>query len=255
MIIHTVYRPEDNISILEEWLQYHTDIGVEKFYMFDNGGGCGNWGMKVFNVPENYSKTFIKNKYTVEEARELQKPILEKFNVEHILWPNEQIPGVKPLGYAYNSSILHLLNEYKDTGLCAFIDIDEYIIKKEPFKECRLKQHVYERINNIKDSHKRVIFTVLEELHLNTISQTKCILDLSKLEKDGSFFHKDFINDDNENRLYDMHFRALKLENSLSHFNHYNMTKARYRKYKERKMPYSNMPYSNIYEYVEEPFK
>ncbi len=42
--IHTVFIPRENIFFLREWLAYHTEIGVEHFYLYDNGGSTSPRG-------------------------------------------------------------------------------------------------------------------------------------------------------------------------------------------------------------------
>ena len=45
--IHSVFILKENIYFLEEWIDYHMNLGFNKFYLYDNSkvqktGGCHN---------------------------------------------------------------------------------------------------------------------------------------------------------------------------------------------------------------------
>lgn len=81
---------------LQEWIEYHRIIGVEKFYLYDN---------------ESNDNTY-----------EILKPYINRGIVEYISFPGDkqQIP-------AYT----HFINHYKqETHWVAVIDLDEFIVVK-----------------------------------------------------------------------------------------------------------------------------
>jgi hypothetical protein len=204
MIIHTVYKPEENIEYLKDWLIHHTLIGVTHFYLYDNGGANGylDWG---YNVPDNENKHGSSITYTLEEARELEKNIIRDFPVTKIMWQNRDSTG--KLLYNQPESIMHFRNIVK-SGLCAFIDIDEFVIPQEEFKPCRMFQKKFKSRAYYKSVH-----DCLETWPVDTSDWgPKVILDMA------NFPHFDV------NAGHDIHFRHINLPISKTWFNHYNYT-------------------------------
>lgn len=233
MYIFTVYKPEENLDYINDWLNHHTNIGIKHFYLYDNGGGSGNWGILKEKTNINYSKSGFKHRYSVEEAREKQKDIFKKYSVTHILWNPKDVHG--NILYRWNHAVNHFRENVK-TGLCAFIDIDEFIIKKEEFRACRLKGIQYKSMHYYKsvyDCHERCIVPQMD---------TKCIIDLKNLPKMNTLSDREF----------DMHFKFLNLPLSESHYNHYNYSKYRHRKfqkYNSNLNNYEKISYNNLFVY------
>jgi hypothetical protein len=254
MYIHTVYRPEDHVDYLEEWLSYHTKIGVKHFFLYDNGGGAGEAGQPNFSDFErkihmmhssdpSRTRYGYRVKYTPDQARLKELTYLHKYSVTKILW--QPIIDGKII-YDHQSSIRHLLTQI-DSGLCAFIDIDEFIIKKEEFKQSRMYQKIFEDYHNYNS-----IFDCKKWFSQIGIYKyaSKCILDLTYL--------KNCFNDD-KTYIVNMHFENLQLEESLSHFNHYNLNKVRYRRIEhEYKKIYPNfkiVSFNQALTHMENPFE
>lgn len=244
MYIHTVYRPQEHVDHIEDWLKYHTAIGVNHFFLYDNGESTGygenlnnlEWD-RLLHTDQNSGITRygFKIKHTVEKARLIEQEILAKYSVTKVNWKPSQNGKII---YGYNDSIRHLLTQVK-TGLCAFIDIDEYIVKREEFRPSRMHQVRYE------DYHKfSSIFKCKNKLKTyNSVELgPKCIVDLEKLKIDDELLYPNT-----------MHFFSTELPLSTSHFNHYNFNKVAYR---ELEKIHKGLPiYSNCFEYEENPFK
>lgn len=214
MVIFTVYKPEENLDYLDDWLLHHTNIGVTHFYMYDNGGGNGNWGIQKEKTDINYSKSGFKHRYGVGEAREKQIDIFKKYNVTHKLWQPKDYNG--NILYRWNHAVVDF-NQNVNTGLCAFIDIDEFIIKNEEFKVSRLNGIQYKAMHyykSLRDCHERCILQQMD---------TKCILDLSSLPTFPRMVDDEF----------DMHFTFLTLPETTNYYNHYNYSKYRHRKFQK----------------------
>jgi hypothetical protein len=184
---------------LKEWLDYHTFIGVEKFFIYDNA--------ESFEIDHYGKKDTMptKNKYgydyllDIKQAREIQQEIIKDYDVELVEWSPRDTDG-KVL-YNQVESMNHLASK-KSSGLVAFIDVDEFIIKKEDFRESRMLQvkyenrHDYESVLNISMG--------FDELKIPSYA-TKCIVDMSRYPFP-----------------VDPHFNRIDFPISESYFNHYN---------------------------------
>lgn len=211
MVIQTVYRPEENLDYLEDWLNHHTKLGIEHFYMYDNGGSYWaelNYGFATqIGITEGYTRYGIKIKHSLEYAREKQKEIFSKYPVTVVEWQNRGSDG--KLLYNQVKSIYHLTETVK-SGLCAFIDIDEFIIQNEEFRESLMLQRKFKHrcfYRSVYDCHEYIPF--------NTIKWgPKAILDMKKVHN----YKIDYI-----------HCFELGLPISKNIFNHYNFNKVGWR--------------------------
>lgn len=198
--IQTVYLPQENVLFVEDWLKYHISIGIDHFFMYDNTGS-------TFRCPDNrYSENLLyenKNKYgqhidmPLDKALEIEESIFKKYPVTKIKW-QPIIDG--EISYGQMEACLDFALKIKE-GLCAFIDIDEFIVKKEEFRESRILQKKYDdrwKYNSIFDCDKT--------FDIDTrFWSSKAILDLSRFSVGR-----------------DIHFEDKDLEYSKSWFNHYN---------------------------------
>lgn len=205
MIIHTVYRPEESVDYLEEWLRYHANIGVKCFYLYDNGGSkdISYESDPFFKNKNNKTRYGIDIKYSPEEARNIEKNFIQKYNVVKINWQNKDNDG--NILYMQQQSILDFSHRIKN-GLCAFIDIDEFIVKRENFYPSRIfqrKMKHYSFYNSVADCH--------EYIPIDTKWWApKAILDMSNFP--------DFSIEKNDT----IHFERFDLPISKNIFNHYN---------------------------------
>lgn len=204
LAIHTVYKPQENLYYLKDWLEYHSALGFKKFFMYDNGESFTNG----HRPPDR--EIPLKNKYgyayeiSLREARNKQKEIFKDFNVELIHWSPIGQEGLITYGQA--EAIKNYLNT-SPVKLTAFIDIDEYIIKREPFGPSRLLQKKYHHLQE---------YSSVQEIsrcipNLNTRKWgSKVMLDPQELSS------KDI------DSIANIHMENFDLPISKNYFNHYN---------------------------------
>jgi hypothetical protein len=122
--IQTVYLPRENLRFLEEWLQYHTMLGAEYFFLYDNTGSrtidLGNSaavnGKNKYGMPLDFSLSDL-------QIEEIEAEILKKYPVTKVKWrplENGEIVYGQPLACDHFS-------ESARVDWCAFIDIDEFL--------------------------------------------------------------------------------------------------------------------------------
>lgn len=212
MIIHTVYRPEEHINFIKDWLDHHTAIGVEHFYLYDNGGSIGDF------IEWNHGSSPGVSKYgyyfdhkNIQSIREAEYEIIKNYPVTKIMWQPKDFFGNTV--YGYNDSLFHFSNII-DNDLCAFIDIDEFIIKKEKFFECRIFQKKFKHRGEYLS-----VYDCYDACDIDTSKMdTKVILNMKRFKKILQYGLK-------TNNL-NMHFQFLhQLARTENYYNHYNHNK------------------------------
>lgn len=203
MIIHTVYKPEENFKYIKDWLDHHLAIGIEHFYLYDNRGSVGDHDNEIKDIRYNQYGTL---NGSIEQAIEFENTFIKEYPVTKILWQPKNEKGETV--YSWANSVLDLSSKIKE-GLCAFIDMDEFIIKKEEFFPSAIKQ---KKFRSRADFDRVTDITETFDINTEKFSR-KCILDMSTLpeilyEKNWGFFN--------------MHFMNIDLPYSKNYFNHYN---------------------------------
>lgn len=125
LAIHTLFLPRENVLYMEEWLLYHTIIGVDHFYLYDNTGSHGD-STSAYRVPFRETRTkyglpLISQKVTDQEIQNTVREICSKFSVTLIPWPSVLYTQKEQL-----DSISHCCKNL-ETDFLACIDMDEYI--------------------------------------------------------------------------------------------------------------------------------
>lgn len=211
--IHTIYIPIENIMHLKDWLEYHMFIGVDHFYLYDNSGSTKTDGASKGHIIFDNDKSVAKdgvNKYghsfrDIPNIQKIQDSLLKKYPVTKVNW--QPINENGEITYDYHGAILDLKQNHVDSGLVAFIDMDEYIVKREPFRPSRMLQQKYES-----RFHYPSVFDITNGLPFKLDSaDTKCIVDMKEIDKNSL--------------PYTMHFMEYDLPISLSWYNHYNYNK------------------------------
>lgn len=143
--IHSVFKAEENILFLEEWIKYHKYIGFDRFYLYDNSGsiGEGEGSMSSTNI-NKYNMNFneiIKNKSYIKNT--LNK-ILEKYpEIIYIKWQPRN--NKNQIIYAQAKAFEDYINKYSnESDWTAFIDIDEFIFKKDYNKDY-IKKFIHDK--------------------------------------------------------------------------------------------------------------
>jgi hypothetical protein len=229
--IQTVYLPQENIFFIEDWLKYHLYIGIDHFFLYDNTGS------KFIHDPirQNLSEHSV-NKYgqkiniSLDEALEKENKIFKNYPVTKIEW--KPVHDGK-ITYGQIEACIDFAAKVKE-GLCAFIDIDEFIVKKEEFYESRILQKKYD--DRWKYSS---IFDCSKTFDIDTKKwSSKVILDLSAFSP-------------GEN----IHFENKDLPISKSWFNHYNHNEVNHKwllkNYKNIDPSWKPVPYEHVFNKLE----
>jgi hypothetical protein len=122
--IQTVYLPRENLRFLEEWLQYHSMLGAEYFFLYDNTGSqtldLGNSaavnGKNKYGMPLDFS-------LSDRQIEEIEAEILKKYPVTKVKWQPLQNGEIV---YGQTLACDHF-SETARVDWCAFIDIDEFL--------------------------------------------------------------------------------------------------------------------------------
>ncbi len=127
--IMTVYIPRENIFILEEWLAWHTMMGVDKFFLYDNTGsnhlfnghsivtdGKNMRGENVSELTAHLSDAYIER---------LEAEIFSKYNVEKVRWAPIEDGKIM---YQQHIAFAHYVENLQENTWTAFTDVDEFIM-------------------------------------------------------------------------------------------------------------------------------
>lgn len=205
--IHTVYKPQENFFQLEDWLTYHSHIGFKKFYMYDNGDSFADSHRQPYDAQPTKSKYGYSYPIDLGEARKKQDKIFAKYDVELVRWSPADDLGKVVYGQleSMRDCILRV-----DRGLIAFIDIDEFIIKKEPFFPSRMRQKKYDHIAKYKSvSEINLCIDQLAEIKWGS----KCILDSQEFNDQKTV----------TDLIQSPHLESVpNLLHTKNYFNHYN---------------------------------
>jgi hypothetical protein len=136
--IHSVFILKENILFLEEWIDYHIQLGFNKFYLYDNSkvnksGGCHIKHKcftpgKVNKYNINYDELI---NLTDEELYNKFNKIINKYKCINVIeWSPKDTSGV--VLFNQPEAHMHCLTRLKNDTIqwCANIDMDEYIVLK-----------------------------------------------------------------------------------------------------------------------------
>ncbi len=136
--IHTVFILKENILFLEEWIDYHIQLGFNKFYLYDNSrcAVVGRWDIgnpylipgKINKYNYNYEEMLD---LSDEQCNKIFQDLIEKYQCIDVI---EWSPRDKDNKIYYGQELAHkhCLKRLKQDGIdwCANIDIDEFIVIK-----------------------------------------------------------------------------------------------------------------------------
>lgn len=237
--IHSVFIAKENLLFLEQWIDYHIQIGFNKFFLYDNSKVVKAGGMH----PKH--KCFIPgkiNKYNVnyddlisltnEEINTILKNITEKYDCVDII---EWSPKNKHKIVLHNQKEAHnhCLRRLKKSRVCwcANIDMDEYIVIKnnldiQSYIDIILKKN--KNISNIKLGQIRFEsrFTNLDKLVIE-------ITDAEKKNIGRDHSNKNMYNVANTDytSVHSWKGRGIQILPKIGdiHFNHYKLTLAEHK--------------------------
>jgi hypothetical protein len=134
--IHSIFIAKENILFLEQWIDYHIQLGFNKFYLYDNSkvqtGGGYHIFQKHFKVGKinkyniNYNKIV---KLTDNEISDKLRQIQHKYkNVIIHEWSPKDKNGI--IQFNQTDAINDCLKLMTKDGVkwCANIDMDEFIV-------------------------------------------------------------------------------------------------------------------------------
>lgn len=130
--IQTVYLPRENIDYLEEWLAYHTLLGADFFYLYDNTGSQRvEHGNSLITNNKNKHGQLIDFGRSDDEIFHLEKEIFAKYAVTKVKWqPIENGQITYGQVQACDDFSARMPNVW-----CAFIDMDEFLLPRESMAE------------------------------------------------------------------------------------------------------------------------
>jgi Glycosyl transferase family 2 len=122
--IQTVYLPRENVRFLEEWLQYHSMLGAEYFFLYDNTGSQTiDLGNSVAVNGKNKYGMSLDFYLSDRQIEEVEAEILKKYPVTKVKWQPRQDGKIV---YGQTLACDHF-SESARVDWCAFIDIDEFL--------------------------------------------------------------------------------------------------------------------------------
>ncbi len=149
LAIQTVFLPKENNIFLEEWIDYHLNLGFDKIYLYNNDGSKG--------VP-SFHKDLVKNKknkYNIDyksllgdhnidaELKYLEDKYKNKIKIIRWDYRNDK----NEIIYGQMQSMTHYKNNFgSENDWTAFIDVDEFIYL-DP-KLGSLKDYIKQHDNN-----------------------------------------------------------------------------------------------------------
>ena len=167
--IHTVFIAKENIPFLEEWIQYHYNVGVDCFMLYDNTGvqDFDPWDSKHGKLrgmlPNKINKRGIdfsaRVKFTNEQVTERLEQIRTKFPdgvVNYIPWQERNTQGL--IQYFQKEAALDNYKRIKKMNIdwCVSIDTDEFL--------------TFGKGVTIQDQNETTIKKYLEKLHSSITS-------------------------------------------------------------------------------------
>jgi hypothetical protein len=166
--IQSVFIAKENILFLEEWLDYHIEIGISNFFLYDNSkveklAGFGS--KRKHQIPQKVNKWGINYDKLVNLTQSQINNILQKIKEKYkdkvtlIEWSPKDKDGkiIFAQAKAFNDCLQRL--KKTDIDWCASIDMDEYIVPSKPLNNylqdpsilcIKISQFLYEsRFNNL----------------------------------------------------------------------------------------------------------
>lgn len=134
--IHSVFILKENIAFMEEWIDYHLNVGLDRFFLYDNSkvqrsGGCHpNHKCFIAGKVNKYNVDYDGMvKMTDNEMDEWVKALVDKYPMVDIVeWSPKGKDGV--VLFDQEGAHNHCLARMKSAGVswCANIDMDEFVV-------------------------------------------------------------------------------------------------------------------------------
>ena len=135
--IHSVFIVKENILFLEEWIDYHIQLGVDYFYLYDNSKVeklVGFDANKKWLIPGKVNKYKIDYdkivNLTDDQINGVLNKIKEKYNgiVNIIEWSPRDVDGKVCYFQTKAHGDCHDRLKEANVDWCASIDLDEFLV-------------------------------------------------------------------------------------------------------------------------------
>ena len=239
--IHTLFILKENILFLEEWIDYHMQIGFKKFFLYDNSkvqvsGGCHKNKKhfvcgKVNKYNVNYDKIIKLNDKQLEQKKNEIKKKYKK-NVFFYEWSPKDKKGRICFNHEQaNNHCLNMMKKLKNISWCANIDIDEFIVLEKKKKIKYLIRKLPKNINNIKLSQIR-FDSRFNNLNKRVIQINKSEIDKLPLNHSNKNIYK--VSETKKMKVHQWIGNGKELKTKLKNiwFNHYKLNRSHYTKVK-----------------------
>jgi hypothetical protein len=230
--IHSVFISKENILFLEEWIDYHIQLGFNRFYLYDNSKVTRKSDFDSKNKSLQPGKV---NKYNInydeivnltqEQVNEIMDKIVKKYEgkVNIIEWS----PKDKNGNVLYNQTEAHnhCLKRMKIDKIdwCASIDLDEFLVIGKP--KCDLFTKFIDELDN------KVSALTLDQIRFeHRFSKLEGnIVDITNAKKENGKFKSNFnscknifrIKDTNKLSVHSWTGKGKRIHPKNIFFNHY----------------------------------
>ena len=134
--IHTIFVLRENILFLEEWIDYHLKIGIDKIFLYDNSASKGRNGSSVTTNKYGINFSNITMDLNDIEIHDRLRSILAKYQkkVFYMLWEPRNMSG--EVVYGQKNAVCHYFRCFGiESNWTAFIDMDEFIFCKNDLRQ------------------------------------------------------------------------------------------------------------------------
>jgi len=214
---HVIFIMNENIKWVEEFILYHSNLGFEHFYLYDNEGSTGGDGTKTHN------------KYGFEIDNDVSyhdkfQNILAKYGnmITYVKWQPRNEKG--EIIYGQDDGIRHFMKNYgNETEWVALMDLDEFLFSEQDVNIADFFRNQPRNISCVKIVQKKFIDRFLS--HKTFITQDYQCID-KKIGYDWAPKNivrtSDFIDITNIHGIKVKH-DTLEPDPAILRFNHYNV--------------------------------
>ena len=162
---HTVFVLNENIKWMEEFLIYYINLGIDKFYLYNNEGTTGIDSSTKHNNKYGFSIKTDSNESDMHQLNDILTRY-EKY-ISYQLWQprNEKNEVV----YGQNEAIVDCLSKYGHLHewMC-FLDFDEFIFSKRDINLIDFLNTLDKEVSAVKLIQKKFLYRFLCTINLKT---------------------------------------------------------------------------------------
>lgn len=231
LAIHTVFLPRENLLFIKEWLAYHTLLGVEHFYLYDNTGSVGRMGST--STVNKYGLDFhaLTQGLSDAETGAVMDSIFREFpgRITLVDWRPRNPRG--DIEYAQEDAIRHCVAQFgADTAWLCVIDMDEFLFSPGNEKLSALLDELESRDCSRTILQQKKFADRFDRLNRLVVEIEDCIDDI---DTSGwgpkTILRSDAFDPDGAWNVHDIGVRrgrTCRLDPGRLRFNHYNVNSA-----------------------------